>query len=148
MITGRDGGRTINQYDGRGRLVAELAPTGVRTTSAWDELDRLVEVHVTPAPSEGEDGDAGAQADPESVVRYGYRGTDRNPSMITDPEGAITRLNWEGGLLTRLEDPTGVIVRLSYDEHGELTSITNAVGDTARLERDGAGRVKIGRAHV
>ena len=141
MITGRDGGRTINQYDGRGRLVAELAPTGVRTTSAWDELDRLVEVHVTPAPSEGEDGDAGAQADPESVVRYGYRGADRNPSTITDPEGAITRLNWEGGLLTRLEDPTGVIVRLSYDEHGELTSITNAVGDTARLERDGAGRV-------
>ena len=57
---------------------------------------------------------------------------------MVDPAGGVTSLVWEGGLLRRITDPTGVGVEFGYDEHGDLVSSTNAAGDTARLERDGA----------
>ena len=146
MITDRDGGRTINQYDERGRLSVRVAETGARFDYDYDDADRVVRVRA-------DDGSGAA------VTAYEYAGADRNPRMITDPEGGITRLDWQDGLLVGVVDPVGVRVRLGYDEHGELTSVTNAVGDTARLERDGAGRItasitpsgrrtQIGRAHV
>lgn len=129
MITGRDGGRTINQYDERGRLSVRVEETGARLSYDYDDADRVVRVRA--------DDGSGAAA----VTAYEYAGADRNPRMITDPEGGVTRLDWEDGLLVGVVDPVGVRVRLGYDEHGELTSVTNAVGDTARLERDGAGRI-------
>ena len=129
MVTGRDGGRTINQYDGRGRLSMRVEETGARLSYDYDDADRVVRVRA--------DDGSGAAA----VTAYEYAGADRNPRVITDPEGGVTRLDWQDGLLVGAVDPVGVRVRLGYDEHGELTSVTNAVGDTARLERDGAGRI-------
>ena len=76
-----------------------------------------------------------------AVTEYGYDGDQRNPSLITDPEGGITRLDWAAGLLSRVTDPTGVIVRYDYDQHGDLAAVIDADGNTARLERDALGRV-------
>ncbi len=68
-------------------------------------------------------------------------GVPRNPVRVADPEGGVTELSWTGGLMTGLVDPTGVRVRFSYDEHGDLVATTDAAGRTARLERDATGRV-------
>ena len=143
MVVERDGGRTARLFDDRGRLTLEQGPTGARAESVWDERDRLTQVRLTPAARSGRTGgprDARGR-DAVSVTRYEYEGEDRNPSVITDPEGGVTRLWWDGSLLTRLEDPTGVTVSLAYDAHGDLTSVTDAAGGVHRLVRDEAGRI-------
>ncbi len=50
--------------------------------------------------------------------------------------GGRTELRWQHGLLVRVVDPTGVTLDLDHDAAGELVAVTNAVGDTARIERD------------
>jgi len=122
--TERDGSVTVHAYDDRGRKTRTVTPSGGDVTYGYDEQDRVTTV-VT---------EAGA------VVTYEYRGDDRDPSVIVDPVGGHTELTWSDGLLTRVVDPTGVVLTLEHDAFGELVATTNAVGDTARIERDGAGR--------
>ena len=122
--TERDGSVTVHAYDDRGRKTRTVTPSGGDVTYGYDEQDRITTV-VT---------EAGA------VVTYEYRGDDRDPSVIVDPVGGHTELTWSDGVLTRVVDPTGVVLTLEHDAFGELVATTNAVGDTARIERDGAGR--------
>lgn len=124
MVTERDGSVTVRSYDDRGRLVREVSPSGADLQFAYDDLDRVTRVMV-------EEGS-------ESVVTYD--GASRNPSLMVDPEGGETRLDWADGLLNRLVDPTGVELRFEHNEHGDLVAVTNGAGDTARLEYDDAGR--------
>ena len=123
--TERDGSTTVHEYDARGRRTRSVTPAGADVTYGYDDLDRVTTV-VT---------EQGA------VTEYTYDGAFRNPSTILDPEGGLTRLTWTDGLLTEIVDPTDVVVRFSYDEHGDLVGTTNADGHTARLERDDLGRV-------
>lgn len=125
LVTERDGATTVREYDGRGRQVRTVTPSGADVTYGYDELDRVTTV-VT---------EQGA------ITEYTYQGEQRNPSTIVDPEGGLTRLSWSAGLLTGVVDPTDVVVRFSYDTHGDLIGTTNALGSTARLERDELGRV-------
>ena len=125
MVTERDGSTTVNEYDERGRRVRTVTPTGAELTWGYDDLDR-----VTMLVSE-----AGA------VTEFGYEGEERNPATILDPEGGLTRLRWEDGLLREVVDPVGVVVRFDYDEYGDLAATIDAEGNAARLERDEAGRV-------
>ena len=125
LLTERDGAATVHEYDGRGRRVRTVTPSGAEVTYGYDESDRVTTV-VT---------EQGA------VTEYGYEGEQRNPSTILDPEGGLSRLAWTDGLLTKVVDPTNVVVRFSYDGHGDLVGTTNALGATARLERDDLGRV-------
>ena len=171
LVTGRDGAVTVFRYDGRGRLVTRLEASGARTDYEWDGLDRVVRVTVTDttstagngggaaagasdasSPGNGGGGAGGAVAGASTtdeaaggsgpaVTSYGYAGGDRNPSVITDPCGGVSRLVWDRGLLVGVVDPAGVAVRLGYDGHGDLVSSTDGDGNAARLERDGAGRV-------
>ncbi|WP_169725656.1 RHS repeat protein [Leifsonia xyli] len=121
----RDGSVTVHVYDERGRKTRTVTPDGADITYGYDEHDRLLTV-VTASGG---------------VVEYGYDAdSDRDPSVIVDPCGGRTRLSWRDGLLERVVDPTGVVVSLAYDGHGELIETTNAVGGTARIERDPAGR--------
>ncbi|MBT1605905.1 DUF6531 domain-containing protein [Curtobacterium flaccumfaciens] len=122
--TERDGSVTVHAYDDRGRKTRTVTPSGGDLTYGYDDQDRVTTV-VT---------EAGA------VVSYEYVGDDRDPSVIVDPVGGRTELTWQDGSLTHVVDPTGVVLTLSYDAFGELVSTTNAVGDTARIERDAAGR--------
>ena len=122
--TERDGSVTVHAYDERGRKTRTVTASGGDITYGYDDQDRVTTV-VT---------EAGA------IVAYEYRDEDQNPSVITDPVGGRTELRWTDGLLTRVVDPTGVVLELEHDDFGELVSTTNAVGDTARIERDAAGR--------
>jgi RHS repeat-associated protein len=122
-VTERDRSVTVHAYDERGRKTRTVTPSGGDFTYGYDEQDRVTTV-VT---------DAGG------VVTYEYVGDDRDPSVVTDPVGGRTELTWDAGLLRRVVDPTGVSIDLEYDEFGELVATTNALGDTARIERDAAG---------
>lgn len=127
QVTGRDGAVTVFGYDHRGRLTDHLVETGARLSYEYDDADRVIAVHRI-------------DEEPADVV-LSYEGSARNPSTVTDAEGGVTSLTWERNLLVRASDPTGVTVDLGYDEYGDLVSVTNAAGDTARLLRDAAGRV-------
>ncbi len=125
LVTQRNGDVTVHEYDQRGRRIRTVTPTGADLTFGYDDLDRVTAV-VT---------EAGA------LTQYSYQGGERNPSVLVDPEGGVTRFTWEQGLLTQVVDPTGVTVVFGYDHHGELVSTTDADGNVARLVRDAVGRV-------
>ena len=112
-------------WDERGRLLRREQPDGSWFTFAHDDLDRVTEVVAS----------SGA------ATRYAYDGDERTPSTIVDPEGGVTRLDVAGGVVRRVVDPDGVEVRYGFDGNGELTSVTDAAGNTALVERDAAGRV-------
>nr|WP_237399477.1 DUF6531 domain-containing protein [Rathayibacter iranicus] len=122
----RDGATTAHAYDARGRRIRTITPSGADVTVGWDQHDRVTAV----------------VAESGAVTTYEYaRESDRNPSLVVDPEGGHTILTWFDGLLTEIVDPVGVRLRFSYDQYGDLIATTDADGASARLERDDAGRV-------
>ncbi len=125
MTSERDGATTIYEYDGRGRRTRTVAADGGELTVGHDQLDRVVSV----VSASG------------GVTRYEFEGEARTPSVVVDPEGGRMLLRWEDGLLTSVEDPTGVTVSMAYDDRGDLVAARDAAGGTARMERDDAGRV-------
>ncbi|UWX97481.1 DUF6531 domain-containing protein [Arthrobacter zhaoxinii] len=123
--TERDGSVTVHAYDERGRRIRTVTPEGADLTYGWDGQDRITTV-VTESGS---------------VVTYEYAdGISRNPSAIVDPLGGRTEMEWQDGLLICVTDPTGVTVTFDYDSFGDLAAAGNAVGDTAKILRDQAGR--------
>ncbi len=129
LLTERDGSVTVTEYDERGRRVHQVTPEGASLRWEHDDLDRVVAVAV--------------HVEDEEVGRSSltYAGTSRQPETLTDGEGGVTRFGWEDGLLREVADPTGVRLRLTHDEHGDLVATTDAEDRTARLERDHVGRV-------
>ncbi|MDN3905926.1 DUF6531 domain-containing protein [Arthrobacter sp. YD2] len=124
-LTERDGSVTVHAYDDRGRRIRTVTPEGADLTYGWDEQDRITTV-VTESGS---------------VVTYEYADDlTRDPAVILDPLGGRTELTWEGGLLTRITDPVGVTVAFEHDVYGDLVATRNALGETARILRDSAGR--------
>ncbi|MCQ2001005.1 DUF6531 domain-containing protein [Arthrobacter zhaoxinii] len=124
-LTERDGSVTVHAYDERGRRTRTVTPEGADLTYGWDGQDRITTL-VTESGS---------------VVTYEYADElTRDPSVILDPLGGRTELSWRNGLLTRVTDPAGVTVEFDYDGSGDLVATRNAVGDTARILRDAAGR--------
>lgn len=122
----RAGQETVHIYDQRGRRTQSVLPSGGRVSLEWDAHDRL----TTMMTEEG------------SVLRYVYASDgDRQPCQIIDPLGAVTSLEWMGGLLKRVTDPEGVFVGFEYDEYGDLIATSNPDGAVARIIRDASGRV-------
>ena len=141
LVRERDGAETVSVYDARGRLVTRRLASGARIDQKWDELDRLVQTRVTGI--DADDSSAGGAGDGGrvAVTSYEYESDQRRPCRVRDAEGGVTSMQWRDGLLVQITDPTGVRVCFGYDEHGDLVSSTDAAGNTARLERDRAGRV-------
>lgn len=124
-FTERDGTVTVHAYDGRGRKTRTVTPEGADLTYGWDEQDRITTL-VTESGS---------------VVSYEYADeVSRDPSVILDPLGGRTELQWRNGQLAQVVDPAGVTVGFEYDGFGDLVATRNAVGDIARIVRDHAGR--------
>lgn len=124
-VTERDGQVTVHGYDDRGRRVRTVTPEGADLTFGYDEQDRITMVITANG----------------GVVEYEYAGDDRNPSVVNDPVGGRTLLEWRDGLLVGTTDPMGVVVSFHHDASGELIGVENAVGDTAQLVRDPGGRI-------
>ncbi|HMG40030.1 MAG TPA: DUF6531 domain-containing protein, partial [Acidimicrobiales bacterium] len=124
-VTERDGTATLLEWDDRSRLVRREAADGSWFAFDHDDQGRL----LATAASTG------------ATTRFRYEGVERTPVEVVDPEGGVTRLDVHDGLVHRLVDPDGVELRFGFDAHGELTSITDGLGNTATFERDEAGRV-------
>lgn len=135
----RDGGVTRHLYDDRGRRIRTKTREGAELTYGYDDFDRITAVVAGNGGTTAfEYDDQNFESDAESGSAFGPT---RNPSVIVDPMGGRSQMTWDHGKLTRVVDPTGVIVTLGYDEFGDLATVTNAYGNTATFERDGAGRL-------
>lgn len=123
QVIERDGAVTVHAYDERGRRTRTVTPEGADTAFGYDSDDRVTTVVAATG----------------GVVEYVYDGKSRNPSRVTDPGGGVTELRWQGGLLTEITDPMGVVVVLGRDEHGDVISVSSADGSVARFQRGADG---------
>lgn len=71
------------------------------------------------------------------TTTYSYANGDDQPTSIKDPAGKITSLAYFAGDLTRITDPLGNTISRSYDAAGRLVSSTDAVGDHTSYSYDG-----------
>ena len=124
-VTERNGAVSTAAWNRRGHPVRRILPDGVRVDYRYDDVGRVLDVHVSTG----------------ATVSYRYAGAERTPVEIVDAEGGVTRLEVHDGLVHRVIDPDGVTVAYSFDADGALRSATDALGNTARIERDAAGRV-------
>jgi RHS repeat-associated protein len=124
-FTDRKGAVTVQEWDERGNLLRRLLPTGAGFTFTYDEADRVLEVNASTG----------------AVVAHAYDGDERSPVEVIDAEGGVTKLTVAGGLVREIVDPDGVRLRFAFDDDGNIVATTDADGNVARLERDGAGRV-------
>ncbi|WP_159613729.1 DUF6531 domain-containing protein [Glutamicibacter sp. JC586] len=132
----RDGGVTRHQYDSRGRRIRTKTRDSGELTYGYDANDRITTMVA------GNGGTTTFEySDPTAEVAGAVVGATRNPSVIIDPMGGHSQMTWNDGLLTKVVDPTGVTITLDYDDHGDLTAITNAYGNVATFERNGAGQL-------
>jgi RHS repeat-associated protein len=147
MVTATDpaGVRYLhNEYDGAGRVVAQLdAQDNRRTWTYADTPDGDGLRHVVYTDNEGRPAtywfDAGyrvvrTEDTAGQVERFTYDGADR-VSRFTDGEGRVTRYTYDpAGNVATETGPDGAVTSYTYDAAGEVTSVTDAGGP------DGADR--------
>ena len=124
VITDRLGAVTLQEWDGRARLTRRVLPSGAGFTFSYDGHDRVVEVAASTGGS----------------IRCRYVGAERVPAEVVDQEGGVTRLEVADGLVGGFVDPDGIEVRFGHDAFGHISSVTDAHGHTATVERDDTGR--------
>lgn len=105
-------GKVTFEYDQYGRRSAMLYPNGVRTTYAYDKLNRLTELRAV-----GQNG--------TEVVRYRYTyDILGNRTSMTDGADAVTQYSYD--TLSRLTKVTGGtnITEYAYDSVGNRVAVT------------------------
>ena len=125
LVSERGGADTIQVFDERSRVVRRVLPVGAEQAFTYDEADRVAEV----AGSDGA----------RTTLRYDR--DERSPCEIVDPEGGVTRMAVQGGLVREIVDPDGVVLRFDFDDDGAIVATIDGDGNVARLQRDAAGRV-------
>ncbi len=121
-------------YDQADRIVAQVSPTGSRTTYVYDAASRLLELV---------DGTG-------YTTIYDYD-DDNNQTSKTTPLGYITTYTYDGNgnLETQLiraslkygESPTNCVTTFVYDENNRQTEIVDALNNTSTNVYDDAGRL-------
>ncbi|MGN9841530.1 RHS repeat-associated core domain-containing protein [Nonomuraea sp. H19] len=133
------GHATTYHYNDLLQVVAETNPLGHVTRYHWDHYDRLL-----------------SQTDPLGrTVRYTYDEFGM-PLSISRPDGAtrrhtyndlhlpVTITDYDGSVHAFEYDERGNIIsdgdsRFTYNQHGHLAAITNALGHTCSVRTDAAG---------
>lgn len=122
--TDRNGNYTGCRYDRQGNLTELSDALNRRTRFTYDGQGRVL---------------SRRQAD-GSLYRYEYD-PNGNLTAICDPMGRRREIAYEQGLPTVLCDPAGNTVTLSYDDKGNVLSVTGEAGGIIRYEYDALNRV-------
>jgi len=123
-ITDRKGAVTVNQWDDQARLLRQVEPAGGEFALTYDDRGRVVEV---------------AERSTGAVTRMAYEGDERMPSAITDPEGGVSRMMVEDGLVRRIVDADGVELEFEFDADGNVVASTDGDANVTRIERGPSG---------
>ncbi|HEV7761138.1 MAG TPA: RHS repeat-associated core domain-containing protein, partial [Acidimicrobiales bacterium] len=124
-VIDRRGGTTSYRWDRAGRCRHIERPDGTTVALDWDDRHRCV---ATTGPG-------------GAACRFGYTGDDRTPNTIEDPEGAVTRLDVVDGLVRRVVDADGVVLRFDHDDQGRVVAVTDGDGHVLAYEWDAAGQL-------
>ncbi|HEX5495132.1 MAG TPA: DUF6531 domain-containing protein [Mycobacteriales bacterium] len=164
VLTDPTGARLVYQHDTAGRLVRATGPAGAVVTRTFDDQGRLVAASTPGGPGFSQHFDAHGDLTSRTVgtattrygydgrdrlttvtdqtgtvTRYGYTGTGRQPTAVTDPTGAVTHYTLRGGLVTAVLDPDGGRTTFGYDTGRRLVSVTDPTHGTTRYSYDTAG---------
>lgn len=138
------GARASRTFDPAGNVITTTARSGATVRQAFDGSGNLTGQEIGAAASRFvyDDQDRLIEATDRvgGVIRYGYTGSSRIPSTVTDPLGGVTHLVVEDGRVTQVTDPDGVTSSFTYDPAGNIVASTDGTGATTRFEYEAAGR--------
>jgi len=137
---------TKYSYDNVGRVDEENFDNDTRITD-YQYTDRLTKVVNTSAdPDQWSSktinalGDIEKAEDMGGTINYKYHASGQ-PWEISAPESKVTITYDEYGMQETLDDPDAGIINYDYNAFGELTSQTDASGNTYQMLYDEAGRI-------
>ena len=115
---------------------------GAVTTVAWDERSRPVRrvaarrARVRLHLRRRRPGAVKSRRRPARPSGTGTRAPSVPPPKWSTPKAASPGCDVRDGLVHRVTDPDGVTLTFTFDADGGLRSTTDALGNTARIERD------------
>jgi RHS repeat-associated protein len=121
-IKDRAGNITVHHYDQRGNITETDSPDGTITTTSyhqWNDgtLSDLKEVETVAGLFTNANDPTGALVPRTMTTYYSYEDDDPNTPPAND------------GLLRRLVDPKGNTTTFTYDDHGNVLTVTDANGN-------------------
>ncbi|MEO8379140.1 MAG: Ig-like domain-containing protein [Acidobacteriota bacterium] len=115
---------TVLTYDDAGRVKTMRDPAGRSITYTYDARDQIT---------------AATRADNvKREVRYDERG---RPVTLIQPDGTTFRNVFDGMHLTQTIDENNKITAFTYDNHGELATLTDPAGNVTSYFRDVVGNL-------
>nr|WP_301011522.1 RHS repeat-associated core domain-containing protein [Halomonas sp.] len=141
------GHETLIERDDHGQVIAQVTPDGQRWTVERDTLGQPIRIE---GPDDqrwqikrNERGHPVEVTGPEGTTAFAYENEqlpDR-PTAVIDAGGATHQREWNAlGQVTAQIDCSQQRTIYTYDRHGYLASITNALNETTRTQHDEMGR--------
>ncbi|HTZ23665.1 MAG TPA: RHS repeat-associated core domain-containing protein [Streptosporangiaceae bacterium] len=147
-FTNAAGNSATCSYDSDGRPIQTVSAVGMESTVEYDAQGNILSVasgDATTALSYDSSDRVVSMTNPVgATTEYLYSGGSRIPSQITDPNGGVTTIAADSGLITVITDPDGNTRTYGYDSLGNLTSVTSPGGKTTSYQYDSLGnRVRV-----
>ncbi|WP_239118632.1 ricin-type beta-trefoil lectin domain protein [Paractinoplanes ferrugineus] len=138
------------EYNEVGQVTASTDALGAETTYEYDPLGRTVKVT---APDDGvteyeytRNGDLYSHTDPTGAKvqsTYDYLGRTVESTSTVRQDSAAYKTTYQYGASpwpTRVTSPGNVVTTAKYNSVGEVTKLSDALGNTTTTAYDGAGR--------
>ncbi len=133
---------TTNQYDALDRLTSTRLPEGDRTAYDYEAALNPWANNIKTITRYMKNG----AASPKLTTKFEYDPTYNNPTLITDPRGLVTQLNYDaatGNLLTVIADAANLraTTRFTYNSRGQVLTATDPMGVVTQNSYDGFGNL-------
>lgn len=128
-------------YDASNRLMAVQALSGATTRYEYDATGRMTKLvdgngHEVVANTYGPDGRIVAQQDAAGETTAFAWDAVTGTATMTDPQQAVVRHRYSGGVLVEAVDGLGRSTFYGYDGNGSVTAVTDPRGNTTRYTYD------------
>lgn len=128
-------------YDASNRLTAVTALSGATTRYEYDAAGRMTKLvdgngHGVVANTYGPDGRIVAQQDAAGERTAFAWDAVTGTATMTDPQQAVVRHRYSGGVLVEAVDGLGRSTSYGYDANGSVTAVTDPRGNTTRYTYD------------